>query len=56
VEILEFKDISEVIESRVAGWIEKALEICGCKNINVAFLQSMAHGEGRTRYVIKWEN
>jgi hypothetical protein len=55
VEILEFKEISDVIESRVAGWMEKALEICGCKNINVAFIKSMAHGQGRTQYVIKWE-
>lgn len=56
VEIVEFREISDVIESRVAGWIEKALEICGCKNINVAFLKSMAHGENRTQYVIKWDN
>jgi hypothetical protein len=55
VEILEFKEISDVIESRVAGWMERALEICGCRNINVAFLKSLLRGDDRTQFMAKWE-
>jgi hypothetical protein len=55
VEIREFKEISDVIEARVGGWIEKALEICGCKNINVAFTKSLLRGDDCSQFVIKWE-
>jgi hypothetical protein len=56
VEITEFKEISDVIESRVAGWIEKALEICGCKDVNVAFTKSLLRGDDRTQFGIKWDS
>ncbi len=55
VEILKFEEMSDVIENRVAGWMEKALEICGCRNVNVAFVKSLMHGDDRTQYVIRWE-
>jgi hypothetical protein len=55
VEILEFKEISDVIESRIAGWMEKAMEIHGCRNVNVAFTKSLMRGDKSTQYVVKWE-
>ncbi|UXP32176.1 hypothetical protein N6H18_17695 [Reichenbachiella agarivorans] len=36
---------SELIEHRIAGWIEKAGEICGCVNMKVEIVSSMAKGD-----------
>jgi hypothetical protein len=44
----------EVIEYRIAGWIYKALEISGAKDITVNFSKSMARGDGVTELEIRW--
>jgi hypothetical protein len=43
-----------VIEYRIGGWIEEALEISGAKNITIKFLKSIAKGDAVTRIYIKW--
>ena len=43
-----------VIEYRIGGWIEKALEISGAKNVTVEFLQSIARGDAVTQLKINW--
>jgi len=37
------------------GWIEKALEICGCRNLKVAILQSASRNRTHTEIRITWE-
>ena len=44
-----------VIEYRIGGWIEKALEISGAKNITVEFPKSIARGDTVTQLRMKWE-
>lgn len=55
VNIVEFIDPSVVTESRIAGWMEKALEICGVKNITIDITKSLAKGDDMTVYVLNWE-
>lgn len=55
VEILEFSEISGEVEHRAGGWMEKALEICGCRNVKVETVRSLLTGGDRTQFVIKWE-
>ncbi|NBC83749.1 MAG: hypothetical protein GVY19_10240 [Bacteroidetes bacterium] len=55
--VLDMTDISdsdEHIEYRIAGWIEKALEISGCKNVTVEITQSIAKGHLSTKFISEW--
>lgn len=56
--LLEISNMTEsdiVIEYRIGGWIEKALDISGAKNCKVKFLMSMAKGDDITQIDITWE-
>ncbi len=53
--ITEFPGINKVMEYRIAGWIEGALDIHGCKNINLDIPMSMGDGQRYTEYIITWE-
>ena len=55
VQITEFSDPSEIAENRIAGWIEKALEICGQKNIAINITKSLTKGDEMTVYIVDWE-
>jgi len=65
--VLEYEDnhcrvlISELegnnvyIENRICGWIEKALEIHGCSQIEFSFIKSAATGEKDTEFNLSWK-
>ena len=55
IHISEFPNSSEVTESRIAGWMEKALEICKVKNISIEVTESFLKGDDKTVYVVNWE-
>ena len=46
---------NELIEYRIAGWMEMALEICGCKNLKVIITKSMAQGHDLFETTISWD-
>ena len=55
--LLEISGMTEsdvVIEYRIGGWIEKALEISGAKDIKVIFPKSMVSGDRVTQMQINW--
>ena len=52
--ITKFPEINAVIENRVAGWVQKALEISGCKNVNIQITQSLTKGNPVTEYKISY--
>jgi hypothetical protein len=53
--VTEFSEPSEIAEYRIAGWMERALEICGVKNITIEITESLVSGSDRTAYVVNWE-
>jgi len=53
--VKEFPGSSEITESRIGGWMEKALEITNVKNISIDKVKSLAKGDELTKYVINWE-
>jgi hypothetical protein len=56
--LLEISNMTEsdvVIEYRIAGWIQKALEISGAQEINIDFLRSIAQGDPVTQLKIQWK-
>jgi len=55
IHITSFEDPTEIAEYRIAGWMEKALEICGVKNISIKIEESMLTGAERTVYVLDWD-
>ena len=54
IRITQFPEPSEIIEHRIGGWIETALQIQGCKSVNVKITKSAAKNDEFTEYDIKW--
>jgi len=55
LEISNMPESDIVIELRIGGWIEKALEISGAKNCQIKFPKSIAKGDEITQIDITWE-
>jgi hypothetical protein len=55
IHITEFPEPTLVSENRIAGWMEKALEICNVKNITIETSKSMLKGDAQTVYTVNWE-
>jgi uncharacterized protein (TIGR02265 family) len=55
LQITRFDEPDEAIEYNIAGWMEKALEISGCKNITINIAKSLARKDTYTEYRINWE-
>lgn len=50
----DIEEPSDIIEYRILGWIEKALEISGCKDIHVSIPDSMTKGNTETVFLCAW--
>ena len=44
----------EIIEHRIAGWMERALEICGCHNVSLKITKQLSQGDEFTEYRTQW--
>lgn len=54
VNITYMGDTDLTIENRIGGWIEKALEISGCKNLQVKKTKSLSSGNPVTEFDLQW--
>jgi hypothetical protein len=54
VYVNQFDQYSDVIEHRIAGWMECALEICGCKGIKISVPKSLSRKDECTQYNVEW--
>lgn len=52
--ITKFDEPSKVVEHRILGWMEKALEIGGSKSPSAKIVQSMTDGAPFTDFIISW--
>lgn len=50
----QFDQPSDLIEYRIAGWVERALEISGCKGVDVNITKSLAKGDNQTVFECSW--
>lgn len=55
VRIHEFPDICDIIENRVGGWIEMALELSGSKSNSVKITKSLTSGDEITEFIVSWK-
>lgn len=54
VTIKKFDGLTLALEYRIAGWIEKALEMCKCKAIQYEFTSNISKGQNNTTIIFKW--
>ncbi|MFC1551256.1 hypothetical protein ACFL6P_01700 [Candidatus Latescibacterota bacterium] len=54
--ITEFPECDKYIERRIAGWISRAVEICGVANVNVAIAHSLTESDPYTEFRVTWKN
>lgn len=52
--IVEFSEPKRLVECRIAGWMERALEISGCSDVDIQITASMAKGDSTTDFTAKW--
>jgi hypothetical protein len=55
VHITKFDEPDEAIEYNIGGWIERALEISGCKKVSVQITKSLARKDAVTELQVNWE-
>lgn len=52
--ITKFPEPEHIIEHRIAGWCERALEFTNCKNVKADITKSLAKGDTLTEIIITW--
>lgn len=53
--ITNFAEMDEVVEKRIAGWIDRGLELTGVKNKKVTITKTLTKGDPYTELVVDWE-
>ena len=55
LQIPHFPGIHKIVEYRIGGWMERALEITGnTKDLDVKITKSLADGDDCTEFEVKW--
>lgn len=52
--ITKFPEPNSIVEYRIAGWIQRALELTNCKNVDVKISKSLTKGDDITEFNISW--
>jgi hypothetical protein len=52
--VIQFDEIDEAVEYRIAGWIRKALELANCREPAYEIRKSMAKGDAITEIHFSW--
>jgi len=52
---LYFPGIDKVIEYRIAGWMERAVEVTGYKHVSVNINRALSNHDRFTEYRIYWK-
>ncbi|MFC1528556.1 hypothetical protein ACFL5B_01460 [Candidatus Latescibacterota bacterium] len=55
IRITNFSEMDKIIEYRLGGWMERAIEICGCKNVTVRITKSLTENDPFTEFKISWK-
>ncbi|MEO0293686.1 MAG: hypothetical protein ABIN61_05640 [candidate division WOR-3 bacterium] len=55
VRIKEFPEMDEIVENRILGWIERAIEIWRGKNVQIKIIKSLVLGDSFSEFEISWE-
>jgi hypothetical protein len=53
--ISHFPEMDKTTEYRICGWIERSLEISGCKEVKVAIVKSLTNFQPVSEYELRWK-
>jgi hypothetical protein len=54
IQVTRFADPHAAVEHRMGGWMQRALEINGCKEVRLEVTRSLARGDALTEFVGTW--
>jgi hypothetical protein len=54
IHITLFPEPEELVELRIGGWMERALEISGCSGVQMKITRSLTRGDDLTEFVGEW--
>jgi hypothetical protein len=55
VRVTHFPEMDKTTEYRICGWIERSLEITGCKDVKVDIVKSLANSQPVSEYELRWQ-
>ncbi|HEY4786486.1 MAG TPA: hypothetical protein VIH57_10575 [Bacteroidales bacterium] len=55
MQVTKFPEMTQAVEYRIAGWCVRALELCGCKNIQYKIPHSLLKGDNMTEFLYSWD-
>jgi hypothetical protein len=55
MQITQFPDMDQVLEIRIAGWMERAIEISGGKQPNIKITKSLTAGDPLSEFLATWK-
>lgn len=55
MQVPKFPEMTIAVECRIAGWCVRALELCGCKNVQYKITKSLTKGDILTEIVYSWQ-
>jgi hypothetical protein len=55
MQITKFPDMDQVLEIRIAGWMERAIEISGGKQPNIKITKSLTAGDPLSEFLTTWK-
>ena len=55
VRITHFPEMDKTTEFRICGWMERALEIAGCKDVKVDIVKSLTNFQPVSEYELRWK-
>jgi hypothetical protein len=53
--ITHFPELDKTTEFRICGWIERSLEIAGCKKIKVEITKSLTNFQPVSEFELRWD-
>jgi len=55
VRISHFPELEKTTEFRICGWMQRALEIAGCKAVTVEIKKSLTNSQPLSEYELRWK-
>jgi hypothetical protein len=52
--LTQLPDKSDIFENRLCGWIERALELSGCRGVKLQITKSFAKGDDYSEFLVTW--
>lgn len=53
--LTHFPDVDPVVEMRIGGWIERAMELSGCVGARVEIADALSRGDEFTEFRMEWQ-